>query len=333
MGSDGDRNVEGHKERPPDGMTDGAESDAVSGDDASAERRLFGDRRDTFEAIIASELGVGRASLAADRVGEVGIERRCRATCVTASENRIVAGTETGVIIDEGDGFEQLGQSFEVAAVGSRDPGTRNLVAATADDQVCVWSSSGGWDEIGTVDSPGRFCGSFLAADDGVYRVSESLEFLGLDSAHDVAVAGERDGAIEPSEVTARCIFTATDDGLFRYSGESTDATWEREHDRASMVVVAAGDRVHAVDDEGVLERDDGHWERIATPVRPVDLDYGDRLVGITGDGTLLLEAGDKEQTVGSNEQADSSNEQEDGLKQWRTHSLGLRGVAELAVR
>lgn len=326
MGKKGDKNPGDHTAGSIERMTDGGETDAVSGDDASADRRLFGDRRDTFEAIIACELGVGRASLAADRVGEVSIERRCQATCVTASENRIVAGTKTGVIIDDGDGFEQLGRSFEAAAVGSLESGARELLAATADGQVCIWSGSGEWDDIGTVDSPRRFCGSFLAAGDGVYHVNEAFEHVGLASAHDVAMAREHDGPNQASDQSGRTIFTATDDGLFRYSGDSSDGTWEREHDRASRVVVAAGERVHAVDDEGILKRGDGHWCRIATPAKPVDLDYTDRLVGITEDGTLLLDAGDTEQTADRTEPAD-------GQSQWRTHPLGLRGVAELAVR
>lgn len=67
-----------------------------TGDDASDERRLFGEKREETVALLASELGIVRVELAGDRVGGFGFAGRCHATSVTADGTFLVAAdTET----------------------------------------------------------------------------------------------------------------------------------------------------------------------------------------------------------------------------------------------
>lgn len=62
-----------------------------TGDDASDERRLFGEKREETVALLASELGIVRVELAGDRVGGFGFAGRCHATSVTADGTFLVA--------------------------------------------------------------------------------------------------------------------------------------------------------------------------------------------------------------------------------------------------
>jgi hypothetical protein len=263
-------------------------------DDAAEDRQLFGEQLRTRAAYVACDLGIARASLAGGRVGHAGVVERCTAMSVAADSERVVAGTVRGVLVDEGEGFERVGEPFEVAAVGLA--GGR-VLAAGADGRVLVWDSEYGWRAVGTVSDPQRFDGAVLAAGNGVYRVTESLEPLGLSGVHDVA--GESP-------------FVATEDGIYRQSNSG----WELEHDRPAATVIAAGGSVHAIDDRGILERTGGTWSRVDTPALPVDLAYAGVLCGITGDGTVLVD-----------------EPEQDGYGTWRSHPLGLRGVVEFAVQ
>lgn len=271
-----------------------------SGDDASEERRLFGEQLATRTGFIACDLGVARVSLAGGRVGHVSLVKRCTATSVAVGQEQVVAGTVRGVLVDEGDGFDRFGEAFEVVAVGLTGDG--RALAGGADGRVVAWQPDQGWESLGAVTEPQRFDGEFLAAGDGVYRVTESLEHLGLSSAHDVAAV---DG-----------LLAATEDGLYRQDAESGE--WHHEHDRPVATVVAADGQAHAIDDRDILERVDGAWERRDVPQLAVDLAYGKEPCAITADGTLLVNA---------------SSETSAGDREWRSHPLGLLGVVEFVVQ
>jgi hypothetical protein len=264
--------------------------DSGAVDDATADRRLFGEQVRTQTAYIACDLGVVRVSLAGGRVGQAGVTERCTATSVAADGERVVAGTVGGVLVDEGDGFERLGDPFEVAAVGLA---SGRILAGGDDGRVLAWTPDHGWETLGEVDGPERFDGAFLGADSGVYRVTETLEPLGLSAATDVAGDGS---------------FAATENGIYRRKADG----WEQEHERPATTVVTAGGDVHAAGEQGVLERTGEAWTSVDTPAEPVDLSSAGMLCGITRDGTLIItESG------------------ADGDRRWRSHPLGLRGVAE----
>ena len=278
------------------------------GEDAAEERNLFARTREQAAAYVASDLGVVRVDLGPDRIGEFSLVERCSARGVAASDALITVATPDDVLLDRGDGF--AGAGFGAATAVGIDGET--VYAGAPDGEVgrldASGESAGGWTSVGTVEEPRRFDGLLLAAGDGVYRVDDGLESLGLDGAQDAAAAGP---------------YAATEDGLFRL----TDGGWRREHDGAASVVVADGERAHAVGEARVLERVGGDstgdaavWEPLATPgsARPVDLAYGACLYAVTESGEFLL-AAQEEQTT-------------DGQGGWRTRTLGIRGVTGLAA-
>jgi hypothetical protein len=261
--------------------------------DASADRRLFERGPETATAFVACGPGVARVEFAADRVGQYTLAHRVSANDVAATDSHVVAGTTEGVLVDDGSGFERVGDQRAVA-VGLDG---EHALAATAEGGVHRYAlGTDDRETVGEVSDPRRFDGALLAAADGLYRVGEALEALGIDGVADCASGA--DG-----------LFAATDAGLFRFA----DGVWHREHDGESRAVAASGARVDAVDETGVLERVDGAWQRLGeVETTPVDIAHGRRLSGVTAAGTLLVET----DTGG-----------------WRSHPLGLRGAVALAVR
>jgi hypothetical protein len=239
---------------------------------ATADRRLFAEQLRTRTAFVACDLGIARASLAGGRVGKASIVERCTATSVVADEDRVVAGSTRGVLVDTGEGFERLGEPFEVAAVGLAEG---RILAAGEGGRVLAWAEDRGWETVGEVDGPARFDGALLAADSGVYRVAETLDPLGLSGVNDVDSEGP---------------FAATDDGIYRRGADR----WDRGHSRPAATVVAAGGAVHAVDDRGALDHAGGLWERVDVPALPVDLSYAGVLCGVTGNGTIVVSEPDE---------------------------------------
>lgn len=295
-----------------------ADEEEVEGDDATEERRLFGERREETEAFIASEMGVAAVELAADRVGGFSLAARCTATAIASAGGRVAVGTDEAVLVDTGGGFEAVDDRPAVA-VGLDE---QWLLAGTPDGEIRrrerPVAESSEWESVGQVDDPRRFDGSLLATGEGVYRVGNDLESLGLTDAVDVADPGnavdvaDAGDAVDGGEVG---VFAATADGLYRF----VDGEWGREQDAVDTVTVA-GSRAHAIDGGAVLERDGGEWTATARPgERPVDLTHGESLYGVTEDGTVLVAA-----------TADTTS---DGQGGWRSHVLGVRGVVGLAIR
>lgn len=290
-------------------------------EDASEERNLFAESREPTAAYVASDLGVVRVDLAPDRIGEFALVERCGATAVAASGSIVAAGTENAVLVDAGEGFRASG--FGPAVAVGVDGTT--VVAAGPGGEVCRldWSSAAdrergesaddrpGWEYAGTARSPRRFDGRLLGADGGIYWVRDDgdLEWvgIGLEGAQDVSSTGP---------------FAATDAGLYRYDGEE----WRREHDCAASIVASDGQRVHAIDRDGLLERSAdrsgkaGGWERRSLPrgSQPVDIAYGASLCAVTDDGEFLV--------------APAGEQATDGQGGWRSRSIGVRGVTGLAV-
>lgn len=214
----------------------------------------------------------------------------------------------------------------------------------------------GSWTTLGEVTGPRRFDGSLLAAEDGVYRLDGGLQPLGTDgssasdktsasdnsSASDSAsgsdkTSGHVDGALDvaagdPAE-TAGGPFAATETGLYRLDGESgdhLDGRWGRELTQPVRAVGTDDTAVRVLDEDGLCERDltalptEGNaepWQRRQLPDdwAVVDLGHGQQLYAVTEDGQLLI-AADPTQTS-------------DGQGGWHSRHVGVRGVAELAVR
>ncbi|WP_436934234.1 HVO_0234 family beta-propeller protein [Halovenus marina] len=279
--------------------TDG--DDDFEGDDATDERRLIGTQREETDAYLATDLGVVRVSITADRVGQFSLVHRCSPRSVAADEETLLVGTDEDVLIVEDDAVESMGFGPAVA-VGLAE-GT--LLAAGSDGRVARFDD--GWETVGTVTDPRRFEGSLLAAGDGVYRVGETLEPLGLTDVMDVTTA-----ATGPVAATA--------DGIYHH----TDGEWNRTFRGAATAVASSGTRLAALDDEGILAYND-EWRRMNPPTDEVSatgtvaLAYGESLYAVTEDGTVLVYT-DPELVV-------------DGRGGWRSHALGVAGVTEIAIR
>jgi hypothetical protein len=281
--------------------TDGDED--FEGDDATDERRLIGEQREETDAYLATDLGVVRVSITADRVGQFSLIHRCSPRSVATDAETVLVATDEDVLVVDDDAVNSTG--FGPAVAVGLVEGTP--LAADADGRVARFDD--GWATVGAVTDPRRFDGSLLAAGDGVYRVGETLEPFGLADVADVTTA-----ATGPVAATA--------DGIYHH----TDGAWNRTFAGASTAVASSGTRLAALDGEGIVAYDD-EWRRMDPPIDAVSatdgalvtLAYGEGLYSVTEDGTVLVYT-DPELVV-------------DGRGGWRSHALGVSGVVDIAIR
>lgn len=290
------------------------DTDEVEGDDASDERRLFGRRREAGHILVAAGLGITRVEVAGGRVGQFSLAERCECTSVAASHGMAIAGTTDGVLLDAGDGFAPADDpdAGRIAAVGvdqqwltqARDSGVVRRRGRT----------QGAWESVGSVPEPRALAGIHLAATDGVYRVGDHLDDLGLDDVHDVALTDR--GAGSDPDVGPVTLLAGTADGLYRHSGEG----WQREHDTSVSVVESTGAHTFAVSEQGILEAGDDGWTFLGEQPGGdlVDIAIHDRVYGITAEGTIWT--------------TDEPLGEERKFRSWRSFSIGVRGAVEVAI-
>lgn len=301
----GEDTVDGSEETMED------DEDTVDGDDASDERRLFGEQRQTAVGFVASEMGVLRLDLAGDRIGGFGLVERCRATDIAAEEDTVVVGTEEDVLLDGGDTGEFVRLEFGPAVAVGIDNET--VLAADPDGRIFrvdarqLTESETNWREVGQVAGPRRFDGDLLATEEGVFRVGEAFEPLGLTDVTDVsrAVSGES----EPMAATA--------EGLFERDGDGWEQTLETPIQRISLT----NETALAVTTDGTLCRcDGGSWTHISLPGDGVAVDAvaGESPYVVTEAGEFFIAA--------------DSSATTDGFEGWRSQSLGIRDVVGCVV-
>lgn len=274
-------------------------------DTALDEKRVHGDRRGATRAVVASGLGLATVQVSDDQIGRFGLAHRCVARDV-ASDGRLGVATDDHVLVGNVDVIEatQFGPAVAVGfATTVPPPSEEGLVAAGPDGRVARRSGDA-WAEVGEVDAPVRgIDGDLLASADGVFRVGEGLDALGLDDVRDVAADGT---------------YAATADGIHRRSADG----WITERDGDATVVASDGERAHAVVDGTLLERMDGtgdgpSWADADCPEDDVvAVAYADATYAVTADGRFLVDA----------------TTAKDGAAGWRSRSLGLDDVAALAV-
>jgi hypothetical protein len=306
------------------------------------EKRVFGEHEGGTVVLVGSATGVVRVAVAADRVGEFGLEHRCRARDLASDgegAEAVAVATDDDVLVrdpagagDRTDADEQGGED-DRAGPGDGDEATyretgfgpatavgvdRGVVAAGPGGRIAR-RIDGDWFDLATVDGEVRAVdGGFVAASDGVYRATpDGLDEVGLADARDVAAAGP---------------FAATGDGLYRFA----DGEWRREREGATDVV-AAGDasgtgedseeagegdpdpdgtvdgRAHAAAGDRLFERVDGEWRATgaATDGPVAGVAHGPAATyAVTERGTLFAAA--------------------DGT--WRPRTLGIRSVVEVVV-
>lgn len=275
---------------------------AETGDNASAERQLFGEKRDERTLFVGSELGVTRVDVAAARVGQFSLVERCSVRSLAAASGLVVVGTDETVLASTGDGFESVGFGPAVA-VGTDGSW---LYAAGQDgrlsrlDRDALGTAAPAWEPLGHAAGPRRFDGDLLASGAGVYRAGAPPEPLGLADVNDVA-AGP---------------FAATPSGVFGYQG----GEWVLEQEGAATAIAADGDAVHALVDGRLFERTDGEWRERELPgeCQPRFLAHCETLAVLCADGTLSV-AADPETS-------------HDGHGGWRSQALGVREPTALAL-
>lgn len=152
---------------------------------------------------------------------------------------------------------------------------------------------NGSWQTLSELESVRSIDGGMAAADSGVHRLDGT--HVGLDDVVDVSAAGTP--------------LAATDDGLYYLANG-----WMRALEGSFRTVASDGERAHAATEDTLYERDvDGTWHPVDLPVdgAVVDVAYDGGAYAVTVDGTCLANAGDG----------------------WRHRSLGLTGVAGIALR
>jgi hypothetical protein len=289
------------------------------------EKRVYTESAGTVELAVASDLGLVTVDVSDDFVGEFGIALRSECRDVTSVDGALAVATDEDVLVAPPESETFAPTAFGPAASVSTDDGdllalapdgTVGRLAALhdvlaggddgSDDDAPGAPDHDGWREVGQVAGGRRLDGHLLAAEDGVYRVGETLQHTGLDDVQDVTGAG-----------VPRC---ATGGGLYRLgNGWLDDLSGEFR-----LVAGSADGRANAVGvtaetggsdaDEALFAVDDGEWRPVESPVSEAvaGVAYSDAATYVVSEaGTLAVDAGDG----------------------WRTQALGVRGAHALAVR
>lgn len=230
------------------------------------EKRIYTENAGETTVYLASELGVVRVSVSADRIGDFGIEQRCSVRDLTWVGDLIVATNEDVLV---GGNATEFGPA--VAVCGDAEP-----IAVGEEGRVARFDEDG-WDEIGRLEDVRAADGDLLATGEGVFRVGDRLTHVGLDEVNDISVAGTP--------------LAATASGLYRLGNG-----WMRD-------LEGAFDRVAGIGSAGELQRactlgdrffvHEAGWQERETPERFVAVGVGEAFYGATTDGTLAVDAGD----------------------------------------
>jgi len=278
------------------------------------EKRVFGAKTGVTDVFVATDAGVAAVTVSADQIGAFGLASREPATGVAATADRLVVGTDEGLLaadIDAADrGADVADPTFEsiggdtIGAVSAVDITPEEIVVADGDGVIYrgehaetvteppVWERLGGTDEVRAIDV------GLLAAADGVYRIDDDgLTNTGLTDVRAVTGVGQP--------------LAATADGLFRLGNG-----WQSIAEGAFRSVAADGHgHAHAVGEAGLLVRaaEESAWTTTTPPVEAPIVDLAaDRgiVAAVTDDGTLCVTAGDG----------------------WRHQRLGLPGARGVAI-
>ncbi|MFB6161418.1 MAG: hypothetical protein ABEJ61_09625 [Haloferacaceae archaeon] len=261
------------------------------------EKRVYEEQAARTDAYVASDAGLVRVAVSADRVGRFTLARRGPTRDVAVADGRLVVATDETVVVDGT--ATDVGPATAVGTDGAGAP------LAAADGRLARHDGTE-WVSLGAVESVAAIDRGLVVAADGVHRVVEDgLASAGLPTARDVA------GGATP--------LAATDDGLYALGNG-----WMEVASGAFRAVAAApGGRAVAVGDEGLVGRADegSEWVRLPGPPgegRVVDVGAASAAwYAVTAAGRFLAVHEDE---VGAGEAA------------WRPTELGVRGVARLAV-
>lgn len=327
--------------------------DETDNADASEDRRLFGDQRETTVGYVASRMGLVRIELSADRIGNYSLLERETVHAVATDQRRVAIGTDEDVLLDTDDSGECTSLGFGRATAVGVDGETVFAASPNGDigrlDDASAWewrqSETGVHADTGVQADAGIQSGAGIQTDAGIQEDTEqsresdpSWQMLGtvekpvsIDGDLVAANSGvfrlgstvEALGLADVNDVardsTDGQILAATEEGLYRGSGDAAD--WEEISPDPVHRVLSADGGYLAVTDEEVVQRYDGDEEtRIEglgnEPV--VDIAQGESLYAVTEAGDLFM-AAEPGQTT-------------DGYDGWRSQPVGVRGVVGIAV-
>jgi hypothetical protein len=288
---------------------------APAEDDISIdEKRVYAGSAGRTDAYVATETGIVRVSLSADKVGAFNMVARdpARDIAVLARDEGsalVVAATPDGLSVAAVEDDPEFALVDDDSAVAVGVAGGRDGVAGGRDGALAVAREDGAVERaefeesgtavasttrVGTVADPRAVDGALVAGAEGVFRVGDGgLTDVGLDDARDVAGAGM------PLAATAA--------GL-RWLGNGWMTA--REGDATAVAADGDGHATAVVDGDLLVHADAGGgwgaeaWAPAALPVdeTPVALGYGPGVaVAVTDAGTLCVDAGDgwRHQVVG----------------------------------
>ena len=298
---------------------------APAEDDISIEeKRVYAGTAGRTDAYVATDGGVVRVALSADKIGAFDMVARDPARDAAVLPRRD-APDLLGVATGDGLRVAPVGEDLAFEPVDAAPVGSEPLVAVGVhDDAFLVAGESGEIDRVevaddrsepaatsvGTVSDPRAIDGPLVAAGDGVHRVTRddgasaqrALTAVGLDDARDAAGAGM------PLAATAAGVYWLGNGWMTALEGDATAVA--ADGDGHAMAVADGALFVHGADD---AEWDDETWRHSELPVdeEPVALGYGPGVsVAVTDAGTLCVDAGDG----------------------WRHQVVGVRGVAGVAL-
>ena len=293
---------------------------APAEDDISIEeKRVYAGTAGRTDAYVATESGVVRVALSADKIGAFDMVARDEARDAAVLPRRD-APDILGVATAEGLRIAPVGDELAFETVAVEPVGSDPLVAVGVDrGAFLVALETGEIDRVelgdgdseptgasvGTVPEPRAIDGPLVAAGDGIYQVTGAgraeLDAVGLDDARDVAGAGM------PLAATGAGVYWLGNGWMTALSGDA-DAV-AADGDGHAMAVVDGDLFVHGDGDDW----DGATWTVADLPVAetPVALGYGPGIsVAVTDAGTLCVDAGDG----------------------WRHQVVGVRGVAGVAL-
>jgi len=306
---------------------------APAEDDISIEeKRVYAGTAGRIDAYVATESGIVRVALSADKIGAFDMvargPARDAAVLVRAGDPDLV-----GIATPDGLQVAPVGDDPEFEPVTDDPDEAKSIVAVGVHDGAFLVASEGG--EIGRIEvgdassdptatsiasvgsasDPRAIDGPLVAAGDGVHRVTDpgvtegdgaganaarALTAVGLDDARDVAGVGT------PLAATGAGVYWLGNGWMSALEGDATAVAADGD---GHAMAAADGDLfVHASDDEWGA----GTWTATDLPVdeEPVALGYGPGVsVAVTDAGTLCVDAGDG----------------------WRHQVVGVRGVAGVA--